>query len=110
MLRESAKATNTEIDLKALTSEGLGDSGVTNGGLLVNFTEAVLGDAETRLVVARQQLINELGDGGLVDASAVIANYNALDRVADATGIPLEAAKEANTAELRAVLGIKAFV
>ena len=49
---------------------------------------------------------DELGDGGLVDASAVVANYNALDRVANATGIPLEAAKEANTVALRAALGI----
>ena len=110
MLRESAKATNTEIDLKALTSDGLVDSGVANGGLLANFTQAVLGNDETRLVVARRRLENELGDGGLVDASAVIANYNALDRVADATGIPLEAAKEANAAELRTVLGINDFV
>ena len=110
MLRESAKANNTEIDLMALTSDAPGDSGVANGGLLVDFTEAVLGNSESRLVVARQRLQNELGDGGLVDASAVIANYNALDRVADATGIPLEAAKEANTAELRAVLGINNFV
>jgi len=109
MLRASAKATNTEIDLKALTGDGLGDSGVANGGLLTDFTEAVLGNAEPQLVVARQRLKNELGDGGLVDASAVIANYNALDRVADATGIPLEATKEANTAELRVVLGINDF-
>ena len=109
MLRESAKATNTEIDLKALTSDGPGDSGVPSGGLLADFTEAVLGNSESRLVIARQRLGSKLGDGGLVDASAVIANYNALDRVADATGIPLEAAKEANTAELRAVLGINDF-
>ena len=109
MLRESAKATNTEIDLKALTIDGLGDSGVANGGLLADFTEAVLGNSESRLVIARQRLGSKLGDGGLVDASAGIANYNALDRVADATGIPLEAAKEANTAELRAVLGINDF-
>ena len=110
MLRESAKATNTEIDLKGLTSHSLGDSGVANGGLLADFVEAVLGNAETRLVVARQRLLKELGDEGVVDASAVIANYNALDRVADATGIPLEATKEANTAELRTVLGINDFV
>ena len=109
MLRASAKATNTEIDLKAVTSNDVGDSGVANGGLLADFTEAVLGNVETHIVVARRRLGDELGDGGLVDASAVVANYNALDRVANATGIPLEAAKEANTVELRAVLGINDF-
>ena len=50
-----------------------------------------------------------LGDAGLVDSAAVIANYCALDRVADATGIPLEPAKEANTVGLRAELGIDEF-
>ena len=44
-----------------------------------------------------------------VDAAAVVANYSALDRVADATGIPLEAAKQAGTADLRTELGIDRF-
>ncbi len=68
-----------------------------------------MGDDKTHLNGARQRLGDALGDAGFVDASAVIANYSALDRVADATGIPLEAAKEANTVELRTELGINDF-
>ncbi len=91
MLRESARTTNTQIDLNAVTDDNAGD-----------------GD-EARLNDARRRVREALGDSGFIDASAVIANYSALDRVADATGIPLEAAKEANTVELRTELGINDF-
>ena len=64
---------------------------------------------KSRLNDARRRVREALGDSGFVDASAVIANYSALDRVADATGIPLETAKEANTVELRAELRINDF-
>ena len=109
MLRESATATNTQIDLKAVTNDDAGDGGIPHGGMLKAFAEAVLEDDEARLNDARRRVREVLGDAGLVDASAVIANYSALDRVADATGIPLEAAKEANTVELRTELGINDF-
>ena len=93
------------------TAPGRGGVGIVrvSGPKAATIAEAVLGKVEIHLAVARRRLRSELGDEGLVDASAVIANYNALDRVADATGIPLEAAKEANTVELRAVLGINDF-
>ena len=109
MLRESAKATNTQVDLKAIVDDAAGDGNIPHGSLLTALAEAVLGDDEARLDDARQRVRGALGDAGFVDASAVIANYSALDRVADATGIPLEAAKEANTVEMRAELGIDDF-
>ena len=77
--------------------------------MLTAFAEAVLGIDDAELIDARQRIRNELGDAALVDAAAVIANYSALDRVADATGIPLEPEKEVNTVELRARLGINDF-
>ncbi len=109
MLRESARTTNTQIDLNAVTDDNAGDGGIPYGSMLKAFAEAVLGDDEARLNDARRRVREALGDSGFIDASAVIANYSALDRVADATGIPLEAAKEANTVELRAELGINDF-
>ena len=107
MLRASANASGTEVDLQAIA--GSGDGGIPHGGLLAGFAEAVLGEDEARLTATRKRLRKSLGDAALVDAAAVIANYSALDRVADATGIPLEAAKEAATVGLRAELGIDAF-
>ena len=109
MLRASARATGDAVDLNAIVDEEAGDGGIPHGGLLKAFAEAALGDDETLLSDVRQRLRNLLGDAALVDAAAVIANYSALDRVADATGIPLEPAKETGTADLRAELGIDAF-
>ena len=109
MLRASATATGTKVDLKAITSDGAGDGGVPHGSLLTGFAEAVLGDDEAGLIAVRERVRDTIGDAALVDAAAVVANYSALDRVADATGIPLEAAKEAGTADLRAELGIDRF-
>lgn len=106
MLRASATATGTKVDLKAIVDDDAGDGGVPHGGLLTGFAGAVLGGDDARLIVARERVRDSLGDAALVDAAAVIANYSALDRVADATGIPLEPAKEAGTADLRAELGI----
>ena len=51
----------------------------------------------------------QLGDDALVDTAAIIATFNAIDRVADATGIPLEEDKAAMTVDMRAQLGIDNF-
>ena len=50
-----------------------------------------------------------MGEAALVDASGITATFNAIDRVADATGIPMEAEKAADTADFRAVIGVDNF-
>jgi hypothetical protein len=45
----------------------------------------------------------------LADAAGVAALFNAIDRVADSTGIPLEADKAEMTEAMRAQLGIDDF-
>jgi hypothetical protein len=50
-----------------------------------------------------------LGPAGLVDAAGVIGLFNAIDRVADATGIPLEPEKAAASADFRAALDLDRF-
>ncbi len=51
----------------------------------------------------------KMGHEALVDTAAIIATFNAIDRVADATGIPLEEDKAAMTVDMRAQLGINNF-
>jgi hypothetical protein len=46
---------------------------------------------------------------GLVDAAGVVGLFNAIDRVADATGIPLEPEKAAASADFRARLDLDQF-
>lgn len=109
MLRASSEHKGEVYDLKAVLGAAAGDSGIPQGGLLVAFAEAVLGADDERLAAARMGLAEALGDEALVDAAAVVANFNAIDRVADATGIPVDAERLDLTADLRAELGIDAF-
>jgi hypothetical protein len=87
-----------------------GDGGIAHGGLLVEFAEAVIGGDDERLAEARARLRHSIGAAGLVDAAAVAGFFNAIDRVADATGIPLDPERLDSTADFRAELGIDGFV
>ena len=108
MLRESSKAKGENYDLALLTGVK-GDGNVPYGALLVSFAEGVLGNDDERLTAIRSEIRAKLGDAALVDAAAIAATFNAIDRVADSTGIPIEDAKAATTADFRAALGINAF-
>ena len=84
-------------------------SGVPHGDRLIEFAEAVLADSDEQLLRARSALRGSLGDAALVDAAAVVGFFNAIDRAADATGIPLDPERVPQTADFRAALGLDAF-
>ena len=92
-----------------MTGAGDGGGGVPNGQLLITFAEAVLGEDDSALTRARSAVGAALGPAGLADAAAVVGLFNAIDRVADATGIPLEDEKAAASADFRAALGLDRF-
>jgi len=75
----------------------------------MRYGEAALGDEALALAMARSQVRESVGEAGMIDAAAVIGIFNAVVRVADATGIPLEAHKAEISAEFRRELGIDAF-
>jgi hypothetical protein len=108
LLRESSKITGENYDLSLLTG-GSGDGNIPHGAVLVAFADAVLGSDDARLAAIRSEICAKMGDAALVDAAAIAATFNAIDRVADATGIPIEDAKAEATADFRAALGINAF-
>ena len=109
LLRASGVTQNRDYDLGAVTGGAAGDGGVPDGSRLVEFAEAVLGEDEPALFAARARLRAALGPQGLVDAAGVVGLFNAIDRVADATGIPLEPEKAEATADFRATLGLDRF-
>ena len=69
----------------------------------------MLGADDKRLADIQSEIRGKLGDAALVDAAAIAATFNAIDRVADSTGIPIEDGKAESTADFRAELGINAF-
>ena len=86
-----------------------GASGVPHGALLVEFAEALHVADPARQVRARKAVASGLGDAALVDAAAIVASFNAVVKIADATGIPLEAYKAAATEDLRRDLALERF-
>jgi hypothetical protein len=82
---------------------------VPHGDLLAAFAEAVLGEDDNALSRARTALATALGPRGLVDAAGVVGLFKTIDRVADATGIPLEPEKAAASADFRAALDVDRF-
>lgn len=88
---------------------GSGDTGIAHGALLIEFAEAVLGDDEQRLARARAAVQDAMGPAALVDAAGIAGFFNAIDRVADATGTPLDDKTLADTAALRDELRINDF-
>ena len=81
--------------------------GVPHGELLVEFGEAMLVGDAARRGRAREAIYNSLGPSALVDAAAIVASFNAVVKVADATGIALEDFKADATKDLRAELGLE---
>jgi len=110
MLRASVEVSGDEADLQAVTGAAGGEaSGVAQGAELVRFAEAVLGDDDVELDAARESLLLAVGPEGLVDAAGVVANFKRMVRIADGTGIPLDAPLELMSEALRNDLALERF-
>ncbi len=109
-LRVSGQSTGDEYDLKAVMSDRAGDGGVLHGAELSTFAEGICTRDADKTASARVTINELLGEAAMVDAAAVIAAFNAYPRAADATGIPLEDAKEEMTAAMRQELKLEAFL
>jgi len=97
------------VELDAALSGDGGRVAVPNAGELLEFGEAMLGEERDRQTLARETIYRRLGPAGLIDAAAIVASFNAVVKIADATGIPLEDDKAAATRDLREALGLERF-
>ena len=68
----------------------------------VDAVMAVDGEAIDAIAKTRDRLEDKLGAAGVTDTAAVITMFNVVDRVADATGIPID---EGFTRDLRYEIG-----
>jgi hypothetical protein len=85
--------------------DGSGGSGGAHEIELLAFAdEAIVPAADP--TGARKALQATIGTHAAIDAAAVIAGFDAITRVADGSGIPLEPPKAEASAEWRARLGI----
>jgi hypothetical protein len=85
------------------------NTGVENGTILIALADAVVADDKAALETTRRQISDAMGEAALVDAAGVAAYFNGIDRIADATGTPVDPASAEATTEMRAALGIDKF-
>ena len=76
---------------------------------LLALAEAVVGGDEAALGTAREAAVAAVGPDTFVEASAVAANFERMVRIADATGIALDAAFDTLTASYRSDLGLERY-
>lgn len=107
MLRASIRETGADYRLDGIAGAGAG--GIPEGEALIAFAEAVVAGDGAELAEARRRVLDGLGPEALADAAGVAATFNAIDRVADATGTPLEQDRVEATIEMRGALGIDRF-
>lgn len=108
MLRGSIEQRSETVNLKTIVAGAEVDSGITGGAELVGLVEAALRNPAS-LPEARAALIATLGEPALVDAAGVIGNFQRMVRIADGTGIPVDARTASVTEDIRADLGLNAF-
>jgi len=77
--------------------------------MLIRFADAVITGSEADIAAIRDEIALTMGGDALIDTAAVAALFNAIDRVADSTGIQMEDTKITDSADLRAEIGVNDF-
>ncbi len=108
LLRASGELQGETPDLHAVT-DGDASSGVPAGDLLTAFADATLDGDPDATARARDAVLAELGPEATVDAAGVIGNFQRMVRIADGTGIPLDAPVKFMSAGMREELGIDEY-
>ena len=105
----SGQTSGDDVDLNTVNGGAESDCGIEHGMRLVTFTEAVMATDEAALARERTALRGLLTPEAFVDAAAVIGAFNVVDRIANATGIPLDAGLAAMSGEVREELDLARF-
>jgi hypothetical protein len=105
MLRGSAKSIGEPVDAAAAVEGAAGT--VPYAAELVGFVDAVATGADAD--APRRDLARAAGQAAVVEAAAVLANFEMMTRVADGTGAATPAGIVSRLAGERARLGLDAF-
>lgn len=108
MLSWSSKINQIPVNVRAITDSSL-DPLIPGGDALLRFVDAVLARSTVGIGAAVTVVMAELGQAGLVDAAAVIGNFQMMNRVADGTGMPVGAGSRRRHADLIDQLGLDRF-
>ena len=108
MLRESSKIAGIKVSLASVIDRS-DETGLDHGNLLIDFTDELIGRNGKALDQVRNKLTDKLGKRAIVEASATVATFSMLDRIANAIGIPLEKNMVDMSEDFREQLGINGY-
>ena len=108
MLSWSSEVNQLPVDIRAVT-DGTVDPLLPGGLSLLRLVDAVLARSTPDIKAAGETVAAELGSAGLVDAAAVIGNFQMMNRVADGTGMPTGRGSRIRNAALIELLGLDRF-
>ena len=108
VLRASAEAIGVQVDVRSITDPAI-DSLIEGGDSLIGLVDAVLGREEMARTAAAEGIASMLGQEALVDAAGVIATFSMMNRIANATGMPVGRVSLQRGEEFRALTGIDRF-
>jgi len=93
MLSWSGKAQGVAVDLRSMRVD------IANSDVLLDFALAATSPAgdENALNRSRSRLVEAMGEAAMIDAAAVVANFEMMTRLAEGTGAVLH-----NMASVRA--------
>ena len=94
LLSLSSQLAGFKADIDRAVNPGVGgveeETGVPHGQLLQRFALALHSRFQSDLEAVREEVIREMGREALVDAAGVVAQFEAINRVADATGTRID--------------------
>jgi hypothetical protein len=108
MLSWSSEINQSPVDVRAVTDSTI-DPLVPGGAALLRFVDATLARSTAGIEAAAEAVTAELGPDGLVDAAAVIGNFQMMNRVADGAGMPVGTGSRIRNAALINLLGFDRF-
>ncbi len=107
MLRASSVAFGHTVDIRAIADRSV-DAGVPGSRVILDLVDAVF--AANGVPDARHNILSELGEEAFVDACAVYGNFSMMNRVAEATGIPVAGAAVERESATIALLGLDSMM
>ena len=107
LLRASGQHFGIDYDLQSI--HGAQEDRIPHASELLAFADAYCTDDPDALDAARAELREAVGDAALVDAAGIVSIFDAVVRIADSTGTPLEDYKVEIPKDLRQNLGINDF-
>ena len=109
MLSSSAIAYGYDLDVAAISDPSV-PIGIPGGQELLFFVDAVMTETPNDLEGAQSAIINVLGPESLVDAAAVLGNFEMMNRVAEGSGIPVSVQAIERLSDTIEKLGLNSFL